>query len=182
MREHYGPHPATSGTAFTQIGGDAIHRRGENLLVCPRRRNLQLDSGGLGLEVRNPVERNGTELVIDDDGAADIGHSRHQVQAPGRGERGTGTEPCRRIVVASCGDDDRTCAADRLEAPVAHQHGVRAGYRAVVDVPRHDHDVDTLRRNQIRDGRQRGSLIGEQIDTVEGAADVPVRSVQDPHD
>ncbi|KLL97149.1 hypothetical protein NJ76_11100 [Rhodococcus sp. IITR03] len=120
-------------------------------------------------------------LVVQDDGAVDLRHAGDQVQTTVRGEGGTGAETDRRVVVAGGGDDDRPCLTDGLETGVAHGHRVGTRDRPVVHVARHDHHVDPAFGHQIGDGPQRTRLVGEQVDTVEGAADVPVGGVQDPH-
>ncbi len=119
--------------------------------------------------------------VLQDDGVLDLRHPGDQVQTAVRGERCSGSEPHRRIVVARGRDDDRTGRADGLEARIAHRDRVGTRDRTVVDVAGYDDHIDVLLGDEACDRVEGTTLVGEKVDTVEGAPDVPVGGVQDAH-
>ena len=84
-------------------------------------------------------------------------------------------------MIAGRRHDDCTGGSNVLETPVAHTNSVRTGDGAIVDVTGHDDDVDCILGHRACDRGENALLIGQQVDTVKRAPDVPIRGVQNSH-
>ena len=182
MREQYRPSQRIGSCSFGEVSPNTRHGRSEDVGMSTSPGHVQLDARDLRLEIRNPVKGDGPELIAQHHRSTDLADASDQVQAAGSGKGCPGSEPHRGIVIAGRRDDDRPRRPDCLEASIAHGDRVGTGNRAVVDVPRHDHDVDAVFADGICDGTEHTRLIGQQIDAVKGATYMPIGGVQNLHE
>jgi hypothetical protein len=168
-------HGTGAGRPPGEVGADAGHRRAEDGGVAALH-HVQLGADGVGLEVRDRVERESA----DKDGLAAARGLRAQVQPRAREQRGAEAQAGGRVVVARDDDDGRHGgqARERLVGQGDRVHGRK---RPVVEVARDDDRVDGGRPRELHEPLDPRRLGVQQARAVEGAAEVPVGGVQDAH-
>ena len=110
-----------------------------------------------------------------------VGDGGAHVQTGALGPTRPEPEPLGGVVVAAGDDDLRPGVEQPVEGVVEQAHGVDRRQRAVVHVAGHDHRLDGLGPDHLDQVVEEPRLRGEQVDTVEGTTEVPVRGVQQPH-
>jgi hypothetical protein len=177
VRQHHRPHAVA---AIGQIDADPAHGLGEHPRV-PRRVDAERLTRQLRLEVRDPIQRNGSVHVVEDHRLGQLGDPRTEVQAAGRRELGERPQPRCRVVVAGRDHQLGARLADAVEHPRARRHGLAGGDGAVVEITGHHHRVDPLVGHQVGQPAEHRLLVGEQVPAVEHPSHVPVGGVQHPH-
>ncbi|CUR60091.1 hypothetical protein NOCA270074 [metagenome] len=135
----------------------------------------------IGIEVGQTVDRDRAVLVVEQHRRADgvgAGADEHPRCVD---QVGAEAEALGGVVVAAGDDHLRPRARESGEALVGEPNGVDRGEGPVVDVSGHDHEVDTLGLDHLQEVVDVRSLVAEQILSVEGPPQMPVRAVKDAH-
>jgi hypothetical protein len=85
-------------------------------------------------------------------------------------------------VVSADHDDRHVEVGELVQGPVEQAHRVQARDGPVVDVAGHEDRVNPFSAGCVAEMVEEGGLGGYQVFSVEPAAQVPVRSVQKPHE
>ncbi len=162
-----------------QVGTDPGQRRAEDLLVGGA--DLERLGGHRRLEVGQGVHGHLAVLVAQEHRPVQVGDRGAHVQTRALGPARPEPEPLGGVVVAAGDDDLRPGVEQPVEGVVEQAHGVDRRERPVVHVAGHDHRLDGLGPDHLDQVVEEPGLRGEQVDTVEGTTEVPVRGVQQPH-
>ena len=138
-------------------------------------------AGGIRIEIGQGVDVEAVPAVgiRDDDGAVDLGGAGADGQALPQ-EVGAEAEALGGVVIARSEDhpgDVRQAAQGVVQEP----DGIGGRDGAVVDVARHDDGIDGLAAGELDEVIGEGLLGVIEDAPVEGAPQVPVGGVQDPH-
>ncbi|BFO23168.1 hypothetical protein SHKM778_95560 (plasmid) [Streptomyces sp. KM77-8] len=143
---------------------------------------LELGADHGRFEVGDAVHGDGAVGVVEDDGDVAGVRVGAQVDAGADEEAGSDAEAVGRVVVAADHDDRHAEVGELVQGAIEQAHGVKAGDGTVVDVAGHEDRVDGLGAGCGDHVVEEGFLGGDQVFSVEPAAQVPVRSVQKPHE
>ena len=175
VRGHERAHVASVGN----VGTHAVHGRVEHGRV------RALGSEGFAVQVRleigDAVRRKHHSIgTLDDQGAPDVVDRRAQVQARLREQRPGETQAGRRVVIAR-GDEHRAGARDADDSLFPERDRRERWHGSVVDVAGDHHEVDLLALDEPDEPRHEGAMLLQDVDPVEGPAQVPVGGVKHAH-
>lgn len=134
------------------------------------------------LEVGDAVHGDWAVGVLEEDGGVAGGGVGPQMDAGAGEEAGSDAEAVGGVVVAADHDDRHVEVGELVQGAVEEAYGVEAGDGSVVDVACHEDRVNVLGSGGVDQVVEEGALGGDQVFCVEPAAQVPVRSVQKPHE
>ncbi|CAM5308125.1 hypothetical protein SAURM35S_06818 [Streptomyces aurantiogriseus] len=164
-----------------EVGADAVHGGGEHRLVARLlRAELVLHQGGF--EVGQAVEGDVTVGVGEHHGHPGRRGVGLQMDAGASDQPGAHAEPPRGVVVPG----DHHCRHAQLGEPVQgvveQLDGGQRRHRPVVHIARHDHRVHLALTHGGAEMADELGLGTEHVHPVERPAEMPVGSVQKPHD
>ncbi len=170
--------------AGTRPGGevfsDPVHRCAQDCLVAGGGGVEALSYQG-GLEVGQTVEGDVAVLVLEQYGAGHVVGVGAQVDAGVFDQSGVHAESAGRVVVPADHDEGDLQLGKLREDPLEQVDGLQWRDRPVVDVACYGYDVHMFVSYHVDQVLDEEALGGEEGFAVEGAAQVPVRGVQDPH-
>lgn len=135
----------------------------------------------VGLEVGDAVRRERDSVgALDEEGVADVVDRCAQVQT-GLREQRTGEAEARGRVMVAGGDEHRARAGDPDDRFLPQGDGGEWRHGAVVDISCYDDQLDPLTLDEPHEPRHEGALVLQDVDPVEGPAQVPVRGVKHAH-
>jgi hypothetical protein len=119
--------------------------------------------------------------IADEHRSGDVGEAGTHVHT-GPLEQPGGEAEADRAVVVSAGQHDLRPGVDEPEQRLGEERdGVGGGERTVVDVAADQHGGHRLRPHRVDEVVEEGGLGAQEPDTVEGATQVPVGGVEEPH-
>lgn len=178
--EGVGDHDRPHARPTREVASYAAHRLAERGLVGARGQPPRGEQCRR-VEPRQWVERHRSVLVLEQHRGAHPGQVRAHVDPRTVEQPRPEPEATGRVVVAARHDDAGAGGGEPGEGLVGQPDRVDLGQRPVVDVARHDHDVDALGLHDLDQVVHERRLVAEESFPVEGPAQVPVGGVEDAH-